>query len=117
MQICPGNHWLSVTPVGGNASVATWIVPPGIPHFVGTNTLDFTFPFNASSVAITARSSNSCGQGANYAFYLTKKNFGCSGSFSMAIYPNPTSDYLNVEIIPTMYWPHNSSGKVIDKNL
>ncbi|MCX7593627.1 MAG: S8 family serine peptidase [Fischerella sp.] len=98
MQICPGNHWLSVTPIGGNASVATWTVPQGIPYFVGTNTLDFTFPFNSNSVAINARSSNSCGQGANYAFYLTKKNFGCTGSYSMAIYPNPTSNYLNVEI-------------------
>lgn len=100
MQICPGNHWLMVTPVGGNPSTATWTVPAGIPYYVGTNTLDFTFSNALNSVAINSRSSNTCGQGANYAFYLTKKTFGCSGSFAMTVFPNPTSEELTISMLP-----------------
>lgn len=96
MQICPGNHWLSVTPVGGNPSAATWTVPPGIPYYVGTNTLDFTFPSSFSSVSISVRSVNSCGTGPNSYFYLTKKNYGCSLSTGMNIFPNPASNEITI---------------------
>ena len=99
MQICPGDHWLSVTPVGHGAGVATWTVPPGITYFVGTNTLDFTFPSDASSVAITARSANTCGTGPNSSFYLTKKYYGCGRSNGMTLFPNPASDYVTITII------------------
>ena len=102
MQICPGDHWLSVTPVGYGAGVATWTVPPGITYFVGTNTLDFTFPSNASSVAITARSSNTCGTGPNSSFYLTKKYYGCGRSGGMTLYPNPASDNVTITIIENL---------------
>ncbi len=98
-MICPGNHWLSVTPVGTGALSATWTVPPGIPFFVGTNTLDFTFPTSSSSVAITTRSSNTCGAGPNSSFFLVKKTFGC-GSFAITVYPNPVGDELVVDVSP-----------------
>jgi len=98
-SICPGNHWLSVTPVGGNAASATWTVPPGIPFFAGTNTLDFTFPTSSSSISITTRSSNACGTGPNTSFFVMKKTFGC-GSFAMMVHPNPVKDELVVETSP-----------------
>ncbi len=96
-QICPGNHWLDVTPVGQGAGNATWTVPSGIQYIVGNNTLDFTFPSNLSSIAISARSANSCGTSSNANFYLTKKTSGCPNSIAMTLYPNPASD--NVTII------------------
>jgi serine protease len=98
-QICPGNHYLSVTPVGGDAGTTTWTVPYGITYFVGTNTLDFTFPSNANSVAITARSANSCGTGPNSSFYLTKKTWGCSGYYAMTLTPNPASDNVTITML------------------
>lgn len=98
-QICPGDHYLSVTPVGGDAGTATWTVPYGITYFVGTNTLDFTFPSNANSVAITARSANSCGTGPNSSFYLTKKTWGCYDSYAMTLSPNPASDYVTITML------------------
>lgn len=99
MQICPGNHYLTVTPIGGNAGSATWTVPSGIPYSVGTNLLNFTFPSSFSSVAITCRSTNSCGTGTNGSFYLTKKTYGCSGYFAMTVYPNPASDNVTISMI------------------
>jgi hypothetical protein len=100
VQLCPGNHWLNVTPVGGNPGNASWTVPSGIPHFVGTNTLDFTYPQNYSnSLTISVRASNACGQGANSNFFLSKKTFGCTSSFSMVIYPNPAKDQFSVEMM------------------
>lgn len=96
-QICPGNHYLIVTPLGGGT--ATWTVPPGISYMVGTNQLDFTFPSNLSSISISCRSSNSCGTGSNYYFYLSKKGYGCSGFLGMTLYPNPASDNLTVTMI------------------
>lgn len=100
VQLCPGNHWLNVTPVGGNPGNASWTVPSGIPHFVGTNTLDFTYPQNFSnSLTISVRASNACGQGANSNFFLSKKTFGCTSSFSMVIYPNPAKDQFSVEMM------------------
>ncbi|MBA7546868.1 hypothetical protein ES705_39269 [subsurface metagenome] len=102
MQICPGDHWLSVTPVGDGAGTATWTVPPGIVYFVGTNTLDFTFPFDASGVAITTRSANTCGTGPNASFYLTKKYFGCGRSYGMTLYPNPASDNVTITMIENL---------------
>ena len=100
VQLCPGNHWLNVTPVGGNPGNASWTVPSGIPHFVGTNTLDFTYPQNYSnSLTISVRASNACGQGANANFFLSKKTFGCTSSFSMVIYPNPAKDQFSVEMM------------------
>ena len=102
MQICPGDHWLSVTPVGYGAGTATWTVPPGIVYFVGINTLDFTFPFDASSVAITTRSANTCGTGPNASFYLTKKYYGCDRSYGMTLYPNPASDNVTITMIENL---------------
>jgi len=102
MQICPGDHALNVTPVGGNAGTATWTVPYGITYFVGINELDFTFPSGASSVAISARSTNSCGTGPNGSFYLTKKTWGCSGYYAMALNPNPASDHVTITIIENL---------------
>jgi len=99
IQICPGDHYLNVTPVGGDAGTATWTVPSGIIYFVGINELDFTFPSSASSVAITTRSTNSCGTGPNSSFYLTKKTWGCYGSYAMTIYPNPASDNVTITMI------------------
>lgn len=99
MQICPGNHYLLATPIGGNASTATWTVPPGIIYYVGNNQLDFTFPSSLSSIAISTRSSNSCGAGSNYYFYLSKKSYGCSMSLAMNMYPNPASDVININIL------------------
>jgi subtilisin family serine protease len=101
VALCPGNHFLNVTPTGGNAGTATWTVPAGVPHWIGNNTMDFTFPSSMSSITISARSSNSCGQGANYTFFLTKQTWGCPSSFAMVAYPNPTSDVLNIEMTPT----------------
>lgn len=100
VSLCPGNHFLNVTPVGGNVGVATWTVPSGVPHWIGNNTMDFTFPSSMSSITISARASNSCGQGANYNFFLTRQTWGCPSSFAMVAYPNPTSDILNIEMMP-----------------
>lgn len=97
-QICPGNHWLSVTPIGGNPGNATWTVPSGIPYFVGNNTLDFTLPSNVNSLQISVRAANSCGTGSSYSFYLSKKTYGCSKSLVMNVYPNPASDNVTVTI-------------------
>jgi hypothetical protein len=100
-QICNGNHYLTVTPYGGDVSTATWTVPNGIPYFVGTNILNFTYSsYNPSGISITSRASNSCGPGpgANYAFYLTRKTFGCTGSFSLSFYPNPSEEELTIAI-------------------
>ncbi len=102
MQICPGNHYLNVTPVGGNAGTATWTVPWGITYFVGINELDFTFPFSASGVSITARSTNSCGTGPNGSFYLTRKTWGCSGYYAMTLNPNPASDHVTITMIENL---------------
>jgi hypothetical protein len=66
---------------------------------VGTNQLDFTFPSNLSSISISCRSSNSCGTGSNYYFYLSKKGYGCSGFLGMILYPNPASDNVTVTMI------------------
>jgi hypothetical protein len=105
-QICPGNHYLSVTPLGGGT--AAWTVPSGISYFVGTNQLNFTFPSSLSSTSISCRSSNSCGTGSNYYFYLTKKSYGCSGYYRMTLYPNPASD--NVTITMTEESPLIDTG-------
>ena len=100
VYLCPGNHFLHVTPVGGNAGTASWTVPSGVPHWIGNNTMDFTFPHSMSSITISARSSNSCGQSANYNFFLAKQTWGCPSSFAMVAYPNPTNDILNIEMMP-----------------
>jgi hypothetical protein len=96
MQICPGDHYLSVTPDGDGAGTASWTVPYGITYFVGINTLDFTFPSSSSSVSITANSANTCGTGPNSSFYLTKKNWGCGGYYMAA--PNPAENYTEIDI-------------------
>jgi len=101
MQVCPGNNSLNVTPVGGDAGTATWVVPAGITYLVGENELDFVFPSNVSNVSITASSTNSCGAGSNSAFYLTKKTYGCSKSLEMTIFPNPASDNVTISISPS----------------
>lgn len=95
-QICPGDHYLSVTPVGDGAGTATWTVPPGIVYWVGYNTLDFTFPSSWSSISISVRSANTCGTGPNWYFYLTKKTYGCYGSYAMNLFPNPASDNVTI---------------------
>jgi len=99
MQICPGNHWLSVTPYGYGAGIASWTVPAGVPYFVGNNTLDFTLPSNLSSISISVKSTNACGTGPNSYFYLVKKTYGCTLSLSMLLYPNPASDNVTVTFI------------------
>ena len=99
MQICPGNHFLNVTPMGGNTSNAIWTVPAGVPFFAGTNSLDFTLYSTMSSVSIGVKSSNSCGQGSTTYFYLNKKTYGCGG-YLLSVYPNPAQDELNIAIIP-----------------
>jgi hypothetical protein len=95
--ICPGNHWASVT-YNGFASPATWTVQSGITYFVGSNQIDFTLPYNGySSIWITAKASNVCaGTSYNSNFYLTKKTYGC-GSMMVSIFPNPSSESLNLE--------------------
>jgi len=97
--VCPGDHYLGVTPVGDGAGTATWTVPSGITYFVGTNTLDFTFPSSSYGLGFSARSANSCGTGSSYSFYITKKTYGCSKSLSIILYPNPASDYITVSIV------------------
>ena len=97
MQICPGNHYLSLTPFGDGAGSATWTVPYGIQYYVGTNTLDFTFPYGRGSLSITARSSNSCGASSNSAFYLVERTYGCLLG-GMTISPNPASQNLTITI-------------------
>ncbi|WP_373523790.1 S8 family serine peptidase [Aquiflexum sp.] len=129
VSLCPGNHWLNVTPVGGNAGTATWTVPPSVPHWIGNNTMDFTFEPNVSSIAISTRSSNSCGQGANYNFFLTRQGWNCPSSFAVVAYPNPTNHILNIEMMPVTAEaskddaPHiesaillNSDGKEVSKS-
>lgn len=96
--VCPGDHYLSVTPVGDGAGTATWTVPSGITYFVGTNTLDFTFPSSSYGLNFSARSANTCGTGSSYSFFITKKTYGCSKGFSIILYPNPASDYVTVSI-------------------
>ena len=96
--VCPGDHYLSVTPVGDGAGTATWTVPSGITYYVGTNTLDFTFPSSSYGLNFSARSANTCGTGSSYSFYITKKTYGCSKSFSITLYPNPASDYVTISI-------------------
>ena len=98
MAVCPGNHYLTVTPVGGNAGSATWTVPAGIVYMVGTNQLDFTFPTSSTGFSITCRSTNSCGTGTNASFYLSKKTYGCPSSLSMVLYPNPASTDVTINI-------------------
>lgn len=121
MQLCPGNHWLSVTPVGGNAGTATWTVPYGIPYFAGTNTLNFTFPSTTNSVSISAKSANSCGTGTNSNFYLIRKSYGCTGSYAMTIYPNPASDNITITLneealIPPADSVQSISGRTLSTN-
>ncbi|MBN8651717.1 MAG: S8 family peptidase [Cytophagales bacterium] len=118
--ICPGNHWLQVTPVGQGATNALWTVQSGVPHIATPNYLDFTLYSNVSSIAITARSQNSCGLGPNAAFYLMRKDWGCSGSFSIAAYPNPAANELVVEVMSNVTDAINpfviSSAYIIDEN-
>ena len=100
MQVCPGDRALNVTPLGGNAGTATWTVPYGITYFVGINELDFVFPYDASSVAITVRSANTCGTGPSRSFYLTKQYYGCDWwPYGMTLFPNPASDNVTVTMI------------------
>jgi subtilisin family serine protease len=121
MQVCPGNHWLSVTPIGGNAGTATWTVPYGIPYFAGTNTLNFTFPSASNGVSISAKSTNSCGTGTNANFYLIRKSYGCTGSYAMTIYPNPASDNITITLneealIPPADSVQSISGRTLSTN-
>lgn len=98
LQMCPGNHVLTVTPTGGNANNAIWTIPSGITYFIGNNECNFVFPSSASNVTITCYSTNNCGTGVNTTFYLTKKPYGCSGSNVMTIYPNPASENITIKI-------------------
>ena len=98
--ICPGSHWLQVTPLG-TTNNANWTVQSGVPFVVSPNYLDFYMYSNVSSIAITANASNVCGTGPNASFYLMKKTWGCPSSFSVAASPNPVSDELTVTTIST----------------
>jgi hypothetical protein len=96
-QICPGNHWVSVTP-NGTTSYANWTVQSGIVYFVGQNQLDFTLPGSGfSSVWIYANATNSCGVSTNANFYLVKKTYGCSGLLSIEVFPNPGNNEITVQ--------------------
>lgn len=33
-NICPGSHWITVTPIGSGASYANWTVQNGVPYTV-----------------------------------------------------------------------------------
>jgi serine protease len=98
--ICPGSHWLQVTPIG-TTNNANWTVQSGVPFVVSPNYLDFYMYSNVSSIAITANASNACGIGPNASFYLMKKTWGCPSSFSIAASPNPVADELTVTSIST----------------
>jgi len=118
-QICPGNHWLDVTPIGQGAGNATWTVPSGIQYIAGNNTLDFTFPSNLSSITISASSTNSCGTSSKANFYLSKKTSGCPNSISMTLYPNPASDNVTISIIgnqPPIDLVDSSFSNVVNTN-
>lgn len=98
--LCPGNHWLETTPINSTGSIS-WQVPSGVPYAVsgGGTYVDFTLYSNSSGFVITATASNSCGSN-NFNFYIQKQTYGCSGYYSLSVYPNPTNDELNVELIP-----------------
>jgi len=100
MMLCAGNHWANVTPPAeSNSANATWTVQSGVPFVVGTNQLDFTINSNVSSVSFTVKAANTCtpSGGPNTSFFIVRKTFGCTGSFSITAYPNPTSDELTIE--------------------
>jgi len=99
--ICPGNHWLQVTPLG-TTNNANWTVQSGVPFIVTPNYLDFTMYSNVSSIAITANASNVCGTGPNAAFYLMRKTWGCPSYYSIAAYPNPASQELTVSTVSSL---------------
>ncbi|QLH31181.1 MAG: S8 family serine peptidase [Cyclobacteriaceae bacterium] len=99
--ICPGNHWLQVTPLG-TTNNANWTVQSGVPFVVTPNYLDFTMYSNVSSIAITANASNVCGTGPNAAFYLMRKTWGCPSYYSIAAYPNPASQELTVSTVSSL---------------
>lgn len=99
--ICPGNHWLQVTPLG-TTNNANWTVQSGVPFIVTPNYLDFTLYSNVSSIAITANASNICGTGPNAAFYLMRKTWGCPSYYSIAAYPNPASQELTVSTVSSL---------------
>jgi hypothetical protein len=100
LAVCPGGHTLTVTPTGGNASNAAWIVPSGIQYSVGQNNLGINIrPPMPSSIAIKAYSSNDCGAGPQLTFTLIKKTSGCPASFAVSASPNPATSDLTVEMI------------------
>lgn len=95
--VCPGNNWVGVT-WNGLVSSVSWSVTPGITYYPGTNELDFYFPYSGySAVSISVNATNTCGTSYNSSYYLSKKTFGC-GSYLVTVYPNPSSDELNIEI-------------------
>lgn len=98
--ICPGSHWLTVTPLG-TTTYANWTVQQNVPNVVTPNYLDFYMYSNVSSIAITTNASNLCGTGPNASFYLMKKTWGCPSSFAVAASPNPVTDELTVTTIST----------------
>jgi hypothetical protein len=97
-QICPGNHYVNVTPIGTGASNANWTVQSGVPYYVSGNELDFTLYSSISSISISANSSNTCGTSSNANFYLSKKTYGCS-YYYYSYSPNPVSDEITVEAV------------------
>ncbi len=100
--ICPGNHWLQVTPLG-TTNGANWTVQSGVPFIsVAPNYLDFTMYSNVSSIAITANATNVCGTGPNAAFYLMRKTWGCPSYYSITAYPNPASQELTVSTVSSL---------------
>lgn len=92
--VCPGPNFLNVTPTGTN-NIAEWTVPAGISYLEGYNLLDFTMPTSPSTITITAKAGNVCGNSKAYSFKLVKKTTGC-GQAMMAAYPNPVADELVV---------------------
>ena len=99
MGICPGEHSLSVTRVGGDSPIG-WTVPSGIQGGVGADdtTLDFfLYPFSPSSFTITAeQEGNNCStSSSSRSFYLTKDWCG----YGMTLFPNPASDNVTITMI------------------
>lgn len=114
-QICPGNHYVNVTPKGTGASYANWTVQSGVPYYASGNQLDFTLYSSVSSITITANSSNNCGTGPNSSFYLTKKYYGCGGYYRILVYPNPASGEITIDATVIDAFDNSPTALIIDE--
>lgn len=95
-QICPGNHWVSLE-WNGPITSYSWTVQSGITYSPSQTECDFTLPSGVSSVSLNASATNTCGTSYNASFYLS----ACSGGYMMTLYPNPSSNDLNINVEKT----------------